>query len=73
MSLKFVEDRFDELQKSTVNASYLQKLITLSNKSKVNLAIWVYFSLTQDTAGQEMYNAVVPVYYRDAYGAIVVF
>ena len=27
----------------------------------------------QDTAGQEMYNAIVPIYYRDAYGAIVVF
>lgn len=30
-------------------------------------------SIIQDTAGQEMYNAIVPVYYRDAYGAIVVF
>lgn len=41
MSLKFAEDKFDEKQKSTINASYLQKLITLDNKQKVTLAIWV--------------------------------
>ncbi|MCL4167781.1 UNVERIFIED_CONTAM: hypothetical protein GTU68_039733 [Idotea baltica] len=30
------------------------------------MAIW-------DTAGQEKYNAVAPVYYRDAMGAIIVY
>lgn len=32
----------------------------------VKLAIW-------DTAGQELYNAVAPVYYRDAVGAVIVY
>ena len=32
----------------------------------MKLAIW-------DTAGQEKYNAVAPVYYRDALGAIIVY
>lgn len=37
------------------------------NENKlIKLAIW-------DTAGQEMYNAVAPVYYRDAVGAIIVY
>lgn len=27
----------------------------------------------QDTAGQEKYNAIAPVYYRDAFGAIIVY
>ena len=31
------------------------------------------FTIIQDTAGQEKYNAVAPVYYRDAVGAIIVY
>ena len=31
------------------------------------------FYFRQDTAGQEKYNAVAPVYYRDAVGAIIVY
>ena len=31
------------------------------------------FCIRQDTAGQEKYNAVAPVYYRDAVGAIIVY
>lgn len=27
----------------------------------------------QDTAGQEKYNAIAPVYYKDAVGAIVAY
>jgi len=29
--------------------------------------------LIQDTAGQERYNAIAPVYYRDAHAAIIVY
>lgn len=41
MSLKFVEDKFDEKQQSTINASYLDKTLTLSNNKDIKLAIWV--------------------------------
>lgn len=41
MSLKFVEDKFDEKQKTTINASYLDKTMTLSSNKDVKLAIWV--------------------------------
>jgi Rab family protein len=45
----------------------LEKNISLTDHNKiVKLSIW-------DTAGQEKYNAVAPVYYRDAIGAIVVY
>lgn len=33
----------------------------------------ILFSIMQDTAGQEKYNAIAPVYYRDAVGAIVAY
>ena len=32
-----------------------------------------YLILIQDTAGQEKYNAIAPVYYKDAVGAIVAY
>jgi GTPase SAR1 family protein len=28
---------------------------------------------TQDTAGQEEYNSLAPIYYRDAVGAIIAY
>ena len=51
MSLKFVEDTFNEKQQSTINASYLDKTITLSNNKEIKLAIWVrerLFRIQQD-------------------------
>lgn len=42
ISLKFVNDEFDDQQESTINASYLEKKVTLENKQSVKLAIWVY-------------------------------
>lgn len=34
----------------------------------------MYYLITiQDTAGQEKYNAIAPVYYKDAVGAIVAY
>ena len=30
-------------------------------------------SVIKDTAGQEKYNAIAPVYYREALGAIIVY
>ena len=68
MTLKYTRNEFNDEQPSSINACYLQKDLKLSNHDNkvVKLAIW-------DTAGQEMYNAVAPVYYRDAVGAIIVY
>ena len=33
----------------------------------------LYVSLFQDTAGQERYHALGPIYYRDSQGAIIVY
>lgn len=67
MTLKYTKNEFHDDQESSINACYLEKDLKLLNHSKiVKLAIW-------DTAGQEKYNAVAPVYYRDAVGAIIVY
>ena len=41
ISLKYVNDEFDDQQESTINASYLEKKILLESKQPVKLAIWV--------------------------------
>lgn len=49
-----------ETRQQTVNASCSEKKLNLGNKDVV-LSIW-------DTAGQEIFNAIAPMYYRDADG-----
>lgn len=50
---------------SYFQASFLNKKLTIHEK-KVNLAIW-------DTAGQEKFHALGPIYYRMSNGAIIVY
>lgn len=49
-----------ETRQQTINASCSEKKIAINNKELV-LSIW-------DTAGQEIFNAIAPMYYRDADG-----
>lgn len=64
---RYVKGEYTERQVSTVQASYLNKTLTLSDiKKQVELALW-------DTAGQERYHALGPIYYRDANGAVLVY
>ena len=55
----------------TINAAYLgnpfesEKIITVQDQEMM-LALW-------DTAGQEKYNSLTPMYYREAHGALLVF
>jgi small GTP-binding protein len=56
---------FNNHPSPTVGASYLN--MTLShNGADFNFAIW-------DTAGQEVYHALTPLYYRDAAVAVLTF
>lgn len=63
--LRYVQNTFSETQPATIQASYLTKRITVDGKT-INLAIW-------DTAGQERFDALGPIYYRDADAALLVF
>lgn len=63
--LRYVEDKFNERHISTLQASFLNKKLNIDGK-RVNLAIW-------DTAGQEKFHALGPIYYRMSNGAVLVY
>lgn len=63
--LRYTKGEYNDRQISTLQASYLDKKVTLGAKT-VNLSVW-------DTAGQERFHALGPIYYRDADGALLVY
>ena len=63
--LRYTKGEYNDRQVSTVQASYLDKTITVNN-TNVNLSIW-------DTAGQERFHSLGPIYYRDADAALLVY
>ncbi|CAG5084580.1 Similar to RAB21: Ras-related protein Rab-21 (Bos taurus) [Cotesia congregata] len=63
VALRYVEDKFND--KHLTTASFLNKKLNINSK-RVNLAIW-------DTAGQEKFHALGPIYYRMSNGAILVY
>ncbi|KAI4487458.1 PREDICTED: ras-related protein Rab-21 [Polistes canadensis] len=65
VALRYVEDKFNDKHVTTVQASFLNKKLNINGK-RVNLAIW-------DTAGQEKFHALGPIYYRMSNGAILVY
>ena len=63
---RFIEDAFDADSQRTVQAKmYVKKRLLLGAKA-VDLAVW-------DTAGQEAFHALGPLYYRNAKGALLVY
>lgn len=67
--MRFVHDQFNKQHLSTVQASFLNKKLTIDTDektSRVNLNIW-------DTAGQEIFHSLGSIYYRNANGAILVY
>lgn len=61
----FLDKKFSNSNLSTVAASYSNAIIDV-NGTDVKVQIW-------DTAGQEKYRSLAPMYYHDADAAIVVF
>jgi small GTP-binding protein len=55
---------FDPTVESTIGGLFVEKQVKTST-SKVNLRIW-------DTAGQECYRSLIPMYSRDAAAALIV-
>lgn len=63
--LRYVEDKFNAKHMTTLQASFLNKKINVDGKA-VRISIW-------DTAGQEKFHALGPIYYRSSNGAILVY
>ena len=67
ISKRFITGKFEkiDLANRTINTKTFQKCIEVNNKS-FNLNIW-------DTAGEEKYHALAPIFYRGAQGAVIIF
>ncbi|CAL5094306.1 unnamed protein product [Urochloa decumbens] len=63
--LRYVNNVFSDKQEATVQASYLTKRLVVEGVP-IMLSIW-------DTAGQEKFHALGPIYYRDADAALLVY
>ena len=63
--MRFQHDVFNPNHQETVGASFITKQVEV-NKELVNMNIW-------DTAGQEKYRTLVPMYARNASTAVIVF
>ena len=68
--LRFVTNNFKFDSETTIGASFMSKMIMIPQEDgeqmMVNFKIW-------DTAGQEKYHSLAPMYYRGAAAAIVVY
>lgn len=65
---RFAKGVFKRDQDATIGAHFMSKVVQLpqSNNAQIKLQVW-------DTAGQEKYRSVTPIYFRDAAAAICVF
>ena len=63
--LRYVRDRFNEKEDSTIGACFFTRTVEL-NDTRVRFEIW-------DTAGQERYHSLAPMYYRGANAIVVVY
>lgn len=64
---KFTTDTFDEFQDMTVGSAFFSKQV-LSQRHNVSVRVEVW-----DTAGQEKYRSMAPMYFRNAAGAMLVY
>lgn len=62
---QFIDSKFGDT-KPSIGALHKLKSIKLSNGEEVQLDIW-------DTAGQEKFKSIVPMYYKGSKGIIIVF
>ncbi|OHT14340.1 Ras-related protein Rab-6A [Tritrichomonas foetus] len=59
------EGRIDPKYEATIGAAFYT-FSTVKNNETLSMQIW-------DTAGQEKYKSLGPVYYRNAYAAVIVY
>lgn len=65
VGLKWTEGTFDSQRRSTVQAGLYTKSV-MTSKGMIDVNLW-------DTAGQEEFHAVTPIYYKGSHAAILVY
>ncbi|XP_070505864.1 ras-related protein Rab-18-B-like [Chironomus tepperi] len=65
LMLRFTDDKFDPNEQPTIGVDFKVKNLDIDGQ-RIYLQIW-------DTAGQERFRTLIPSYYRDATGAILVY
>ncbi|KAJ6253033.1 ras-related protein rab-5c [Anaeramoeba flamelloides] len=63
--LRFCNDRYSEYLEPTIGCSFMNHNVDVGD-CEVKLQIW-------DTAGQEQFYSLAPMYYRGAKGAVIVY
>lgn len=66
ITMRFKDGKFSEIHEPTLAGAYQEKKIKAKNGQEVQLNIW-------DTAGDERFRSIMPLYYRDAEIALLVF
>ncbi len=65
ITIRFATDKFSDDYKVTLGMNLSTKNVTI-NEKLIQMAVW-------DTAGQSSFEPLIPMYYRGALGAIVVY
>lgn len=68
---RYVNDSFNVSHIPTIRASSATKKLTVPDMAR-RVQRHVQLNIS-DTAGQEQYHALSPIYYRNAHGAVIVF
>eukprot|EP00940_MAST-03C_sp_MAST-3C-sp2_P000373 g373.t1 len=63
---RFVDDRFNRDQRSSIGVAYSTKTLHLDNEHTLKLDIW-------DTAGQERFRSISSLFYRQSGAALIVY
>ena len=64
--MRYKEGMFKKTHEPTLAGAYQQKKVKTKNGEEIQLNIW-------DTAGDERFRSIMPLYYRDAQIALLVF
>jgi small GTP-binding protein len=65
-SQRFITKSFSGVSEPTIGAAFQTRTMPVNPTTNVVLELW-------DTAGSERYRSLMPMYYRDAYAAVVGF